>query len=210
MGGEPRKRRRTSAAHTREHLLDTAAEVMRESGMAHATTKRIAQAAGYSEATLYKHFADKSELLLAVMRHRFPPFVEDLRALPEKAGQGTVRAHLLDVIAGAVPFFRHGAPMLGSLFAEPELLHRHREGMRHHGAGPLNVNRAVAAYLEAERALGRVPQGTDPDTVASLLIGACFQRGFFEAFSGGTENFPPLERFAAGLVDAAGLALTEG
>lgn len=183
MEGEPgKRRRRMSAAHTRDHILDTAAEVMHRLGMAHATTKEIARSAGYSEATLYKHFTDKSELMLAVLRHRFPPFVADLAELPGRAGHGQVRETLVDLVTKAVPFYQHGAPMLGSLFAEPDLLRRHREGLEQHGAGPFNVNRGVAAYLAAERELGRVHPDTDPDAVAALLVGACFQRGFFTAF----------------------------
>ncbi|GAB3714745.1 TetR/AcrR family transcriptional regulator [Nocardiopsis nanhaiensis] len=206
MDGDRKRRPRATAAQTRQHLLDTAAEVMERLGMARATTKEIARASGYSEATLYKHFTDKSELVLEVLRHRFPPFVAELAVLPDRVGQGSVRDTLVDVVRGAVPFFRHGTPMLGSLFAEPTLLRRHREGMAAHGAGPLNVNRAVAAHLDAERSLGRVAAAVDPDAAAALLVGACFQRGFFEAFSEGTEDFPPLDRFAADLVDGLDLA----
>jgi AcrR family transcriptional regulator len=43
---------------TRDDILDAAAEVLRTQGFARATTKSIAQVAGYSEAALYKHFAD--------------------------------------------------------------------------------------------------------------------------------------------------------
>ncbi|WP_435113391.1 TetR/AcrR family transcriptional regulator [Nocardiopsis synnemataformans] len=202
MEERPRTRRRASAEETREHLLDSAADVLRRFGMAHATTKEIARAAGYSEATLYKHFEDKSDLLLSVMRHRFPPFVEVLAELPDRVGRGSVRDTLTELMAKAVDFFRYGAPMLGSLFADPELLRRHQEGMRQRGAGPLNVNRGLADYLRAERDLGRVRPDTDTDAVASLLVGACFQRGFFEAFSSGSEDFPPIDRFTADLVAA--------
>ncbi|MFE9242980.1 TetR/AcrR family transcriptional regulator [Nocardiopsis sp. NPDC006938] len=193
---------RPTTAQTRQRILDAAAEVMERLGLANATTKEIARSSGYSEATLYKHFADKSELFLEVLRHRFPPFVAELAALPERVGRGDVRATLCDVVVGAVPFFRHGAPMLGSLFAEPALLRRHREGLDAHGAGPHNVNRAVAGYLGAERDLGRLTPDTDPDATAALLVGACFQRGFLEAFGGGAEGLPPLDRFAADLVSS--------
>ncbi|WP_017575022.1 TetR/AcrR family transcriptional regulator [Nocardiopsis kunsanensis] len=198
-------RRRGNAETTRALLLDTAADLMRRIGLLHTTTKRIASEAGYSEATLYKHFPGKAELVLAVLRHRFPPFVDDLAALSDRAGRGPVAQNLTGVVVGAVPFFRHGAPVLGSLFAEPELLRRHWEEMESHGAGPLNVNRAVASYLRNERGLGRVPARIDPEAVASLLIGACFQRGFFEAFSGGRQTFPPLEQHAVELVAVTGL-----
>jgi AcrR family transcriptional regulator len=174
MDERPRKRRRASAEETREHLLDSAADVLRGSGLAQARTKEIARVAGYSEATLYKHFEDKTDLLLAVMRDRFPPFVDVLAELPARVGHGEVRETLAELAAKAVGFFRHGAPLLGSLFADPELLRRHREGMAQRGAGPLNVNRAFADYLGAERDLGRI-----------------------------RAEFPPVEKFMADLVAAA-------
>ena len=55
---------------TRDRILDAAATVMREKGIAKATTKEIARAAGYSEALLYKHFADKQEIYMGVLRER--------------------------------------------------------------------------------------------------------------------------------------------
>ena len=45
---------------TRDRILDAAARIMRTEGVARATTKQIASEAGYSEATLYKHFSDKA------------------------------------------------------------------------------------------------------------------------------------------------------
>ncbi|HEX4258089.1 MAG TPA: helix-turn-helix domain-containing protein, partial [Streptosporangiaceae bacterium] len=47
-------------ADTRDRILDAATHVMRTRGFARTTTKEIARAAGYSEATLYKHFQDKT------------------------------------------------------------------------------------------------------------------------------------------------------
>ncbi len=57
---------------TRDRILDAATHVMRTRGFARTTTKEIARAAGYSEATLYKHFQDKTDLFLAVLKERLP------------------------------------------------------------------------------------------------------------------------------------------
>ena len=64
------------------------------------------------------------------------------------------------------------------------------------GAGPHKANEALAAYLEAERRLGRVGAEIDPGATAALLLGACFQRAFFrhflnerEALAGATDSF---------------------
>ena len=203
------RRVRGSAADTRERILDAAAQVMATLGLAKATTKQIARAAGYSEATLYKHFPDKTELLMAVLGERLPPLVGTLTRLPDQAGQGEVADHLEQVANQAVRFYQHGFPMLASLFAEPALLARHRQALAAVGAGPQRANEALAAYLRAERDLGRIDPAVDPDAGAAMLLGACFQRAFFSAFGG--QPIPDAERarFAASLVTSLLAGRTE-
>jgi AcrR family transcriptional regulator len=70
---------------TRDRILDAAAHVMRTRGFARTTTKEIARAAGYSEATLYKHFQDKTDLFLAVLKERLPSLGSTLSALSADA-----------------------------------------------------------------------------------------------------------------------------
>jgi AcrR family transcriptional regulator len=52
--------------HTRSLLLDAAEDVFAEKGFAPATLDDIAYAAGYTKGAIYKHFATKEELFLAV------------------------------------------------------------------------------------------------------------------------------------------------
>jgi AcrR family transcriptional regulator len=194
------RRVRGTAADTRERILDAANQVMSTLGLARATTKQIARAAGYSEATLYKHFSGKTELFLAVLIERLPALVELLRRLPDQAGQGVVAQRLEEVASQALRFYERSVPMLASLFAEPALLARHRQALAALGAGPHQVNELLAAYLRAERDLGRIDASVDPNAGAAMLLGACFQRAFFSAFSG--QPIPAAERarFAASLV----------
>jgi AcrR family transcriptional regulator len=52
--------------HTRSLLLDAAEDVFAEKGFAPATLDDIAQTAGYTKGAIYKHFATKEDLFLAV------------------------------------------------------------------------------------------------------------------------------------------------
>lgn len=183
---------RATAADTRERILDAAAQVMGTLGLARATTKQIARAAGYSEATLYKHFSNKTELLLAVLGERLPPLIALLTRLPDQAGQGVVAERLEQVASQAVRFYERQVPMLAALFAEPALLARYRQALAAVGAGPHRANEALAAYLRAERELGRIDASVDPEVGAAMLLGACFQRAFLSAFSG--QPIPAAER----------------
>jgi len=185
---------------TRDRMVDAAAEVMRARGLAHATTKEIARAAGFSEAALYKHFRDKTELFLAVLAERTPGALTKLLAgLGERAGTDTVLRHLTDIARAAIEFYGHSFPMAASLFAEPVLFAAHRAALRERNAGPQHVNDAVADYLAAEQLLGRVRPDADVRAATALLIGACFQRAFLDHF---TE--PPADPVAV----AASLAAT--
>jgi AcrR family transcriptional regulator len=185
---------------TRDRIVDAAAEVMRTRGLARATTKEIAKAAGYSEATLYKHFDNKSELFLSVLGERVPggmmPLLTELR---EQAGDGDPRRALTEVALAAVEFYVQTFPMAASLFSEPTLLAAHRQVLAERDTGPHMPNRALAEYLRAERDHGRLPADIDPDAVASLLLGACMQHAFLAHF--GHQPGVSAEEFAKALVD---------
>lgn len=57
------------AAKTRDRLLKAAVEVFAAEGIAGATTREIARAAGVNEVTLFRHFQSKEQLLNAVAQH---------------------------------------------------------------------------------------------------------------------------------------------
>src|SRR5689334_4701322 len=99
---------------------------MRTRGLARATTKEIARAAGYSEATLYKHFRDKAELFIDVLRERLPSLLPLLQEMTARAGEGTLRANLVELARSAVLFYQESMVMNVSIFAEPRLLAAHR------------------------------------------------------------------------------------
>lgn len=169
---------------TRDRIVEAAAAVMERQGLARATTKEIARAAGLSEAALYKHFRDKDEIFLTVLHEQLPPFVDTVKDLPGRAGTATVAANLAGVARVALPFFERSMPLTAALFAEAELLARHRDALIAAGAGPQHGNRLIAAYLAAERERGRVAPEADLDAAAAALVGACFQRAFLRRFMG--------------------------
>jgi AcrR family transcriptional regulator len=182
-------------------MLDAAAHVMRTRGLARATTKEIAKAAGYSEAALYKHFRDKTDLFLAVLTERMPSTLGSvLTDLNRRVGQGSVRETLEEVARAALSFYELGFPMAASLYAEPDLLTAHRAALRERDAGPHHVNDALAGYLAAEQGLGRIQPDADPQAAAALLLGACLQHAFLSGFTGESADKVPAGRAAATLV----------
>jgi AcrR family transcriptional regulator len=184
-----------SSRPAQQRLLDAAEKLMRTTGLASATTKAIAREAGCSEAALYKYFTNKEELFARVLMERSPnagPLLAELTADP---GERTVEEHLTDIARHASLFYADSMPMAASLFAEPLLLSRHREGMKKIGKGPHLVLDALTGHLQRERERGRIRPDADPYAAAALLLGACFQRAFFLHFSG-EAVVQPVEEFA--------------
>jgi AcrR family transcriptional regulator len=185
---------------TREKIVEAAERVMRERGLARSTTKEIARAAGYSEGTLYKHFESKEDLFLAVLAERLPSFLALVEELPARVGRGTVPETLEEVANTALAFYAEIVPMAASIFSEPVLLARYREGIHKRGSGPRMVNEALAAYLDAEKPLGRVREDADPEAVAAMVLGACYQRAFFRSFLGEEVPVEGEDGFVEGIV----------
>lgn len=193
---------------TRDKILDAAAQVIQTLGLARATTKEIARAAGFSEATLYKHFTSKEELFLRVVMERMPSFVELMKRLRTLVGTATVEANLTQVASAAIDFYCHIMPMGSSLFSSPDLLSSLRDELRERDAGPHKANQAVASYVAAEQALGRIQAGLDSEATAYLLLGSCFQRAYWSRFLGEPFEAEAMATFAANLVAALLKGLT--
>jgi len=168
---------------TRDVILDAAANVLRTRGLANATTKEIARTAGFSEATLYKHFQDKLGLMVAVLHERGPQFIPMLQTLTQRAGAGAVRDTLTELAAAAIVFYRDGFPMFASVFSDPAILSAHRDQLRAQNLGPHRAVDGLVEYLRAEQDLGRISAGADLEAIAALLLGACFQHAFLSHFT---------------------------
>jgi AcrR family transcriptional regulator len=167
----------------RERILDAAAVVMRERGVANTTTKAIAAQAGYSEAMLYKHFADKQELFLFLIKERLP-LVRPRLAAP---GWGDLAGNLAGIVDQLMNYYAELFPMTVSIFSSPDLLVQHREGIERHGAwGPVGPVRMLTNYLDAERDAGRLRADADTVAAAQLLVGASFHQGFLAAYESKT------------------------
>ncbi|MFF9155961.1 TetR/AcrR family transcriptional regulator [Streptomyces sp. NPDC014846] len=183
----------------RVRILDAAHELMLTVGLARATTKEIARAAGCSEAALYKYFESKEELFVRVLAERLPRLTPLLGSLAAEPGQGTLADNLTHIARQAALFYEQSFPIAASLYAETGLKRRHDDALRKIGSGPHLPIQDLDAYLRAERATGRVRADADTFAAASLLLGACAQRAFaYDATESGER--PPLDEFAARLV----------
>lgn len=74
------RRAGTTAAGTRELLLDAGARLFAAHGYDHTTTAMIAAAAEVTTGTIYAHFRNKSALFVAVLKERGRPGLDDILA----------------------------------------------------------------------------------------------------------------------------------
>lgn len=155
----------------RDRLLEAAADVTRSEGVQAVTIRRVARRAGLADGTLYNHFADKDELLRAVVANLTQRAEEQVTRLAELPGTATVRENLLEVVRAGLAALSELAPLLAALGEQAVAT----DPVRPHGAPrPANpVIRATVEYLRAEQRLGRIGPDADPEAAATLLIGAC-------------------------------------
>jgi AcrR family transcriptional regulator len=167
----------------REHLIATAERLIAERGTAGLTVRAIAREAQVADGVLYNHFADK-EALLALALHAHVRTVERrLGAPPQVAGEGTVEANLRAYIAHGLELHIAILPAFAGLLLQPKVLTRFNE-LPNPAAGGRGLRADLAAYLLAERELGRLAPDADPEAAATMIIGACHELVLPRMFSG--------------------------
>jgi len=169
----------------REHLVHVTEGLLGETRLHELTTRRIAREAGVSDGVLYNHFDDKTELVLAALVRRYGAVLERFEASLPKAGEGSV-AENLTTAARALRDLEVDALVIGAgLIADAGLLHRFWFEIHQPPLGLDRLRRPFAAYLEAERELGRVRADVDVEAVVTLLFGASAMDALSAHFSHG-------------------------
>jgi AcrR family transcriptional regulator len=98
---------------TDERMFDAALTVLAQRGYAGATTRRIAESAGVNEATLFRRFGDKRQLILAAIH-------ADLARLA-RVGltfSGDLEADLIRVVEYYSDLYQHRDGLVGVLLLE--------------------------------------------------------------------------------------------
>ena len=181
----------------RRRIIEAADTLIREQGLSGATTREIARAAGCAEGSIYVHFADKIDLVIAVIVEREPYFA-DLLELPARAGENSVEANLVPWVEELVSLIRDNQPIFFALMSDRSLFARFKERVRERQTGLVAVFKAAADYVGAEQELGRVDVRVQPEVVATILIGAARDHTFTRTLAG--IDAPSADGFARELV----------
>jgi TetR/AcrR family transcriptional repressor of nem operon len=162
---------------TRARIVAAAARLVHEGGVAETTIEDVKAAAGVSSSQLYHYFADKDELVQAVIDHQADAIVGNT----ERAGLGTpegLRAWRDLVVAQAVRSSGQGGCPLGSLGGQLAETDARARGQIADGFD--RWSDALRAGLRELDAAGRLRPGLDPDAVAVTLL-ASLQGGLLLA-----------------------------
>nr|WP_271211322.1 TetR/AcrR family transcriptional regulator [Rhodococcus wratislaviensis]GLK37215.1 TetR family transcriptional regulator [Rhodococcus wratislaviensis] len=119
--GRPRlTSQRRPGQTTPEEILDAAGELFTTKGFAATSTRQIAEMVGIRQASLYHHFPNKEEILVALLEETVSPALAAAGRLADAAAPATVRLHALatyDVTQLTTTTWN-----LGALYLLPELL----------------------------------------------------------------------------------------
>ncbi|HWT21873.1 MAG TPA: helix-turn-helix domain-containing protein, partial [Solirubrobacteraceae bacterium] len=87
IAGEP-PRERADAARNRRRILEAAAALVQERGIACVSMEDVARAAGVGTGTLYRRFGDRAGLALALLEEDTREFQDALISGPPPLGPG--------------------------------------------------------------------------------------------------------------------------
>ncbi|MFJ8149267.1 TetR/AcrR family transcriptional regulator [Streptomyces sp. NPDC096094] len=181
----------------RERLFAAAERIVEREGPGALTSRSVTTEAGCAKGLLHTHFAGLDEFVAELCLDRFARTAAKARAMAGLAGQGTVAGNLEAV---ALSLLDRGGPALSGLaMTRPTAAARVREAMKDGGPGFGAVQEAIVGYLEAERDLGRLPDTTDPHTVALAVVGTAHHL-LMTGWPGAPDPRPAMNRLVAALV----------
>jgi AcrR family transcriptional regulator len=154
----------------REQLFDAAERVLLRDGPNALTSRAVTAEAGVAKGVLHRHFADFDAFLAELVLDRIARLDDQASVLRESVGQGTVAGNLT---AALTELFGSVAVAIVSLIVSRDQVRARLRQATPTGVPLLSEATAmIAAYLTAERELGRISPDADIDTLAPALIGA--------------------------------------
>lgn len=162
-------RERLTAEERRQRIIDVTVELVGTHGVEGASTAKIAAAAGVNEKTLYRHFANRTEILIAALDVVIDTAAGILQSNPEASAIDRLRA------VGQSQWLRHSEPaqfvypLFEFMVAPPGVGLREHLKERHQE----NVE-LVTRIIEEGKAQGVIRQDVVPELAAWQIFGVLF------------------------------------
>lgn len=182
----------------REQLFAAAERVLLRAGPNALTSRAVTTEAGVAKGVLHRHFDDFDGFLAELVLDRIARLEGQAAALLASAGTGSI----VDNLAGAL------TDVFGSIASSIISLITFRDGLRARlrASRPTGIpllseaGAMIAAYLAAERDLGRIAAGADLDTLALTLLGSGH---LLSADLGGGASFDAVRPMVASVIAGA-------
>lgn len=123
----------TTTVGLRAELLDATVRLLHKRHVAGLSTRDIAGETGCSAGALYRHFATKADLLVAVAQERFRP---DFGEMVSRVGSSTVERNLEHIILSTQRFMTELIPINAAIGADAELRAGWRRAFERDGIPP--------------------------------------------------------------------------
>jgi AcrR family transcriptional regulator len=154
----------------REQLFSAGRRVLLRDGADALTSRAVTTEAGVAKGLLHRHFPDFDTFLASLVLARLELLDARSTELRASAGTGTVTDNLTDALIAALD--ADTLAIVSLILSRQGLLARVR--LTTPAGVPLlaETTKMIAAYLTAERGLGRIAIDTDVDRLALILVGA--------------------------------------
>ncbi|MDT5256945.1 MAG: hypothetical protein QOD10_2025 [Mycobacterium sp.] len=164
----PRRTQAERRAAARDRLLQAAAELIAECGLASVTLAQVGERAGYSRGIANHHFGTKAALieeLISQVEEEFVAATAPVRNLDASVdGLVTTSSIFIGLLEDLPAIHRAFLVLWASAVADGEL-------RRRMAASDAAFRDAVTAIVERGKARGEVDDGLDADTFAVMLLG---------------------------------------
>lgn len=154
----------------REQLFEAAERILLRAGPGALTSRAVTAEAGCAKGVLHRYFADFDAFLLDFALGHLARIGQQAAALRAAAGTGTVAGNLAAAVTEL--FGPVTNALIRLVIARDELRRRLRQGRPAGLPIAAEATAMLAAYLDAERELGRIAADADVATLAPTLVGA--------------------------------------
>lgn len=161
---------RDNILHRRDRLIITTIEIIDELGIQGLSTREIAKRQGVSEATLFRHYKNKNELLIAVLDY-FSQFDEDIFYSTKLKGLSPKEA-ITFLISATVEYYEN-YPAITSILQitdvlryEPDLSDKVNEIFE-------SRIKIIKELIKDAQLCGEIKSDADSENLSVLISGLC-------------------------------------
>jgi AcrR family transcriptional regulator len=155
---------------TRARVLDTATALVFERGVAGTTLDDVREAANVSKGQLYHYFADKDDLIHAVIDRTIQQVLDAQPALADLSSWSAIANWFDDLVQLQVTRHAAGGCPIGSLAGE--LAETDERARRELAAGYDRWEQPLREGLEKMRSTGKLRRNADPARLATATLAA--------------------------------------